>query len=131
MATEAPTGLFGSLQRLIGTLVETVEVRLSLFGNELQQEKLRLLESLAWLALAMVAAGIGMLLLTAFVVLLFDERHRLAVLGTAALLYLGLAVFAWLVAKGKGRAGGGPFAASLAELRQDRGLLRPGEPPDA
>lgn len=123
-----PPGLFASLRRVLGSAAELVEVRLELLATELQQEKLRVLEALAWLAVAMLAFGIAMVLLAVFVVLLFDERHRLAALGAVVLVYLGGAALAWRAARVRLREGGGPFEASLAELRRDRAALAGRDP---
>ncbi|HMM87045.1 phage holin family protein [Azohydromonas sp.] len=122
-----PPGLFASLRRVLGSAAELVEVRLELLATELQQEKLRVLEALAWLAVAMLAFGIAMVLLAVFVVLLFDE-HRLAALGAVVLVYLGGAALAWRAARARLREGGGPFEASLAELRRDRAALAGRDP---
>jgi uncharacterized membrane protein YqjE len=56
-------------------------VRLQLLATELQQEKLRLLESLARLVVAAMACCVGLLLFSLFVVLLVEPAHRLLALG--------------------------------------------------
>lgn len=123
-----PPGLFASLRRLLGSSAELAQVRLELLATELQQEKLRVLEALAWVGVAMLAFGVAMVLLAVFVVLLFDERHRLAALGVVVLVYLGGAALAWRAARARLREGGGPFEASLAELRRDRAALAGRDP---
>lgn len=120
--TDRPAGLFGSLRRLSGELAELAQLRLELFATELQQEKLRALEALAWLGVALLAFGVGLVLLSAFVVLLVGAPYRLAVLGVIVLLYLGLAALAWRQARARLR-DGAPFEASVAELRRDRAAL--------
>lgn len=121
-ATDRPAGLFGSLRRLSGDLAELAQLRLELFATELQQEKLRVLEALAWLGVALLAFGIGILLLSIFVVLAVDPPYRLAALGLIVLLHLGLAALAWRLARARLR-DGAPFEASVAELRRDRAAL--------
>ena len=123
MSDDAPAGLLSSLRRLLHSSAEMAEVRLDLFATELQQEKLRVLDSLAWLALAWLALGVGLVLLCLFVVLLIAEPYRLAGLGVIAGLCLAGAWAAWLASRRRGHAGGTPFEASLAELRRDRDAL--------
>lgn len=115
-------GLFASARRLSGDLVELGLLRLELFSTELQQEKLRVFEAVVWLAVGVLAAGIGLLLLSVFVVLLFDERHRVAALGVVVLLYAVGAALALRAARARLREAQ-PFEASLAELRRDRDAL--------
>lgn len=122
MDDRGPQGLFASARRLSGDLVELGLLRLELFSTELQQEKLRVFEALAWLAAGVLAAGIGLLLLSVFVVLLFDERHRVAALGGVVLLYGVGAALALRAARARLREAQ-PFEASLAELRRDRAAL--------
>ena len=123
MADKPPLGLFASLRRLLHSSAELAEVRLALLATELQQEKLRLLESLAWLAAALLAFGVGLVLLSGFVVMLVGEPYRLAALGIVVLLYFGFAWAAIRIARARVHAGGAPFEASLAELRRDRAAL--------
>jgi uncharacterized membrane protein YqjE len=120
--TDRPSGLFGSLRRLSGDFVELAQVRLELFATELQQEKLRALEGLAWLGVTLLAFGIGLVLFSVFVVLLVGAPYRLAALGLIVLLHLGLAALAWRLARARLR-DGTPFEASVAELRRDRAAL--------
>ena len=125
------TGLFGSLRRLLHSSTELLEVRLELLATELQQEKLRVLDALAWLAVAVLALAIALVLLSVFVVMLFAPEYRLAALGAVGLGHLGLAWAALRLARSRRQAGGPPFEASLAELRRDRAALmgREGEGP--
>jgi uncharacterized membrane protein YqjE len=120
-------GLFGSLRRLLHSSAELVEVRLELLATELQQEKLRVLDSLAWLAVAVLALAIALVLLSVFIVLLFAPPYRLAALGGVGLTHLVLAGWALRLARSRRHAGGMPFEASLAELRRDRSALLGGE----
>ena len=118
----ASVGLFAALRRLLVSSAELAEVRLALFATELQQEKLRALDALVWLALGVAAAGVALVLLSLFVVLLFPEPWRIAVLGVVVLAY---AAGAWLALR-RARAllaEAPPFEATLAELRRDRETL--------
>ncbi len=119
-------GMWASARRLGRSALEMAEVRLALLATEVQQEKLRVLEAAAWLALALLAAAAGLVLLNLFVLALVEERHRLAALGVLALLHVAGAWVAWRLARRR-LAAGVPFAATLAELRQDRSVLAGGD----
>jgi uncharacterized membrane protein YqjE len=119
MTDRASPGLLGSLRGLLQNGAELAEVRLELFATELRQEKLRVIESLAWLVL-----------LGVFLVLLVGEPYRLAALGVVTALYLAGAWFAWQRARARRRLDSPPFAASLAELRRDRAMLTGQPAPD-
>lgn len=119
-------GLFGSLRQLLATLLEIGQGRLDLFNAEFEREKLRIFEGLIWSIVAAMFIGLGLLLLTALLVLLAPDSVRPFVLG---LLALGcLAAGGWLLQHARQRLAstGGPLPATLAELERDRaGLLPP------
>lgn len=120
--SESPqgTGLFASLRQLLGTVVATVQVRLALLSNEIEQEKLRLFDSLLWAGLALMLLALGTLLLAAFIVVLFWDSYRLQALGGIALLLLGTGVWLLACARRRLRSQGGLFSASVKELGRDR-----------
>ncbi len=124
MIPPAPaTGLLASLRRLLGTVLEMAQVKLEIFGNELELEKRRLMDGLWWGAVALVLLALGLVLLCGFVVLLFWDAYRLAAVGALTLLFLAGAGLAWLHARRRLRSPGGLFAASLAELQRDQSAL--------
>ena len=128
-----PAGLFASLRRLSGTLLEIARVRLELLASELEQEKLRLYDSLVIGAIGLVMVALAMVLAVGFVVLLFQEGYRLPAVG---LLALGFGLGGgWMLRRARQalRAGeGGPFALTLGELRRDEaGLGDQAAPPEA
>lgn len=116
-------GLFASLRQLLGTAVETLQLRLALLSNEIEQEKLRLFDGLLWAGLALLLLGLGALLLCAFIVVLFWDSHRLLALGTLALLCLGAGTLLLSMARTRLQSPGGLFNSSVAELRRDRAGL--------
>ena len=128
MIGDSRSGLLASLRRLLISGSELAEVRLQLLATELQQEKLRLLESLAWLVVAAMACCVGLLLFSLFVVLLVEPAHRLLALGVLSLAFLVGAGLAWRMALRRQQAGGAPFEASLDELRRDRAALGAHDP---
>lgn len=119
-------GLLGSIRQLASTLTSIVSTRLELLANELQEERLRLTQMLLYAWFALFCFGMGMLLLTAFIVVLFWDDHRLAAIGALGTVFFALAaLMAWLL-RGKSRARSGLFSASLAELAKDREYLDAG-----
>lgn len=119
------TGLFDSSRRALDALVELAQVRLTLFGTELEAEKLRLFDALLQAVIGVVLLGLALVLALGFVVLLFWEGHRLAAVGVLTLLFGGVGTALLLRARRRLKANdGGPFALTLGELRQDRAGLR-------
>ncbi|MDO8377341.1 MAG: phage holin family protein [Aquabacterium sp.] len=117
-------GLFGSLQRLLATLLDIAQVRLDLLTTEFEREKLRLYDGLLWAAVALFFIGLGLLLLAALLVAVAPEPLRPLVLG---LLALGsLAFGGWLVVQARRRLASpaGALPATRAELARDRDSLR-------
>jgi uncharacterized membrane protein YqjE len=117
-------GLFSSLRQLLGTVVETVQNRLSLLSTEFEQEKLRLFDGL-WLAvLALMLLGIGLLMLSAFIVLLFWDTYRLQALAALCVLFLGTGAALFISARTRLQNTGGLFNSSVLELGRDLASLR-------
>ena len=118
-------GLFGSLRRLSGTLLEIAQARLELLSAELEREKLRIFDGLVWAAVALLFIALGLLLLAALLVLLAPEPLRLWLLAVLAL--VSLAGGAWLLRQASRRLStpAGPLAATRDELARDRTALKP------
>jgi uncharacterized membrane protein YqjE len=124
MSGPIPTGgLFASLRRLLGTVLEIAEVRLSLLSTEVELEKRRLFDALLWAAIGLLMLGTGLLLLCGFVILLFSEAYRLPALGVLALLFLGGGLLLLRQARQGLRSPDGLFGASVAELQRDQNGL--------
>lgn len=118
------SGLFASLNRLLGTVLEIAQVRLDLVGTELELEKRRLFSGLLWGAVALMVMGMGLVLLCGFIILLFWDGYRLPAVGAMALLFL--VASAALVREARRRLSkpNGMFEASLAEFERDRAGLQ-------
>lgn len=123
----AGTGLMASIGRLASTLVAIVTTRLELLANELQEERLRLMRMLVLGLSALFCAGMGVLLFSLFIVVLFWDTHRLAVLGGLCAGFFALAAAMALLLRGKAQSGSKLFSASLAELVKDREHLGAGD----
>lgn len=121
---ETSSGLMRSVKRLLSTLTSIVSTRLELLANELQQERLRLTQMLLFALCALFFFGLGVLLLTLFIVVLYWDDHRLAVLGGLSAVFLALGTLAAMLLRNKAQAGSRLFSDSLAELAKDREQLR-------
>jgi uncharacterized membrane protein YqjE len=121
------SGLFASVRRMLGTVLEIAQVRLELLGTEVEFEKRRLLDGLLWGALGLMVVGVGLVLACGFVILLFWEGYRLPALGVLTLLFLGLGV--WLLQEAKRRLHQREhlFSKSVTELRRDRSGSQTGD----
>jgi uncharacterized membrane protein YqjE len=127
--TAESSGLMGSSRRLLSTLTSLVSTRLELLANELQEERLRLTQMLLLGLSALFCAGMGVLLLTLFIVVLFWDEHRLVALGVLCVIYFALAVVLAQLLRSKAQTGSKLFSASLAELAKDREQLGAGNEP--
>lgn len=122
-ASKKGSGLFASLHQLLDTAVEILHVRLALLSNELQQEKLRLFDGLLWAGLALMLLGLGVLLLCAFIVVLFWDGYRLQALAALSVLFLAVGGLLLHAARARLQSPGGPFNTSVEELGRDRAGL--------
>jgi uncharacterized membrane protein YqjE len=121
-----PEGLFASLKTLGATLAAILQNRLELLSTDIAEERARLGSILLLSLVALFCLGVGVLLLTLLVVVLFWDTHRLAALGTLTVLFL--AAGGWIGGLAMQRLRSKPrlFEASIAELVRDREHLRPG-----
>ncbi len=122
MNADSRKSLYESFSTLLARLAEGLQLRIELFGVELQVEKQRLV---ATLVLAVSTAGVAVsawLTGHLLVVLVFWEQR---VIACAVLLVADLLLAAALALALRRRVKGSspPFAASLSELRQDRQRL--------
>ncbi len=108
-----------SVKRLLSTLTAIVATRLELLANELQEERLRLTQMLLFILFALFCFGMGILLLTVFVVVLFWDEHRLAVTGILGMFFIAIGVLLALLLRRKAQEKTRLFSASLAELAKD------------
>lgn len=118
--SQAGSGLLASIRRLLSTLTEIATTRLELLGNELYEERLRIEQMLLYFFSALFLLALGVLMLTALIVVLFWDEHRVAALAVLSLIFF---VSGTLVAKrflSLSQTKSRLFSASLAELQKDR-----------
>ncbi|MDP1633853.1 MAG: phage holin family protein [Gallionellaceae bacterium] len=116
-------GLLESLKRLAGTLLAIIQTRLELLSNELEEERLRIWQMLLFGSVALFFFGLSVVLLTAFVVVLFGADQRLLVLGFFTALYFFAGLLAWRRLCRMRQERSRLFSASLSELESDREQL--------
>lgn len=123
---ESAGGLFASLKSLSANLISIVQTRLELLSTDVAEERERLTALLVLAQVALFCLGVGVVLLTMLIVVVFWDTHRLLVLGllTGMFLIAGAAT-GWL-AMHKLRTKPRLFEASLAELAKDRQQLGSG-----
>ena len=112
-------GLFDSLKTLAGTLLAIGRTRLELLSTELEEERLRLSSMLLWTLIALFCAGIGIIMITAFFVVLLWDTNRLLALGIPASLFLLGSVISWRVVVIKASIKPRLFSSSIVELSKD------------
>jgi uncharacterized membrane protein YqjE len=117
-------GRTGPLRDLLGAAIGLLGTHVELLGVELQEEKERLRELLVLAILAGAGLTLGLLLASAFLVVLFWDSYRLPVLGGLILAYLGLSAWAFAAMRRRLAAHPNTFAASVTELEKDRERLR-------
>ena len=124
---EASSGLMGSVRQLLSTLTSIASTRLELLANELQEERLRITQMLLFALFALFCFGVGILLLTTFIIVLFWDDHRLAVLGALSAFFFALGALMAMLLRSKAQAKPRLFSTSLAELTEDRAQLSAGD----
>ena len=114
-----PGGATGPVRALSRNLLGFVRTRARLAANDLEEQALRLCEIALWMLAALVAFGVGLVLASAFIVLLYWDSNRLLAAGLLTALHLGAGVSAVLVARKRLRERPKMLSATLAELERD------------
>ncbi len=117
-------GLLGSIKKLATTLVGVLQTRLEIFSTELEEAKLQIGQLLMLGLAAVFCLGLGVVLFTIFLVVLFWDSYRLPVLGVMSGFFLVLGIFAALAMRAKSAENMKMFSSTLAELSKDREQLK-------
>lgn len=128
---EQGRGLGSSLQGLMATLVAIFHTRLALLVTELEEEKRRLLATVAWGAVGVLVGCFALAFAAVFITVLFWDSHRLLVVGLMTLSFGLISAWAMRRVKVLVRESGQMLAATLAELDADRQALMPAAPTQA
>ncbi len=119
-------GLLASLKTLTLTLVGMVQTRLELLSTDVAEERARLTAILISAMVALFCLGVGVVLLTILIVVVFWDSHRVVTLGLLTAVFLASGVGLWAVAIHKMRSKPRLFDASISELAKDRDQLSSG-----
>ena len=111
---------------MMATLLEILQTRIEIVATEFEEERIRLRELVVFGFLTLFFVSVGLTLVTLFVVTLYWDTHRLAVLGWVALLYLGLGGLAAILLYRRLKSRSRLFSTTLSELSKDRDRLGPG-----
>lgn len=116
--------LIGSVSNLLANVIGIGRTRLELLSVELREELNRAAELVVWGAVAVLAAGGGVLFAGLAIIFAFWDTHRIlaAVLVTAG--YFVLAAAAGLVIRSRLRSRPPFLQATLGELARDEDELR-------
>ena len=115
--------MLGPVRELARSLLSFVLTRTRLAATELEEQALRLIEILVWLAAALFFAGIAIVFVAVLVVLLFWDSNRLLAAGLLAALFVSLGIGTALISRRLLRERPPLLAATLAELERDRNTL--------
>ena len=110
---------------MVGTMLSIVQTRLELLANEMEEERLRLEQTMLYASIALLFFGLSIMLLTVFIVVLFWDSQRLPVLGGLATLFFVAGLLMWNTLRSMAKKRHKLFSASLAELSDDREQLAP------
>lgn len=117
------TGLLATLQRLLATFIEILHTRLEILAIELEEEGVRFRQLVIYGLVSVFFLGLGLLVATALVVLIFWEPYRVHVLAGFAAFYLIVGVSAALAARHMIKNRPRPFSVTLSELAKDHERL--------
>ncbi|HEX9045487.1 MAG TPA: phage holin family protein [Verrucomicrobiae bacterium] len=123
---EAPPkegGVLSSVTRVFRTLRDTAENRLELFLTELKEERIRLFDALALLAIAIIGALMALVTLTLTVVVVFWDSHRLLALVLVTVAYTVTALAAFLNLRSRLQRWQA-FSATLGEIKKDAACFK-------
>jgi uncharacterized membrane protein YqjE len=121
--TRRTSSLLAASQRLLATSVEILHTRIEIVTTELEEAGASARQLAVHALVALLFLAVGLLLATLFVVVLFWETQRLAVLGGFAFLYLGIGTGAVLLVRRRLRNRPRLFSTTLSELDKDRESL--------
>jgi len=108
-----------SAKQLLSTLLSVVSTRLDLLANELQEERLHLTQMFVLGLFALFCFGMGILLLTVFVAVLFWDNHRLVAFGALSFIFFATSALLAMLLRSKAQQKSRLFSASLAEFAKD------------
>jgi uncharacterized membrane protein YqjE len=126
LAAASHRGLLGSASHLLAVLVSAAETRVGIFASELQEERVRLSRLLLVGGATLFCLGLGVVLLSVFLVVLYWDSDRLAILGLLSGLFLGFGVINAIVLAVIVRGHKRPLQETVEVLAKDRQSMEQG-----
>ncbi len=117
-------GLLASVRRVADSLLALAQNRVELFAIEFQSERLRLLDRLFWLVIALSLTVIGMLLAAGTAALYLWQTEGYAGLIILSVVFLAIGGVLLLRLRAKIRKSPPPFSETIAEFKKDRSCLQ-------
>jgi len=127
---EKSTDIFNSLRQLSATAIELLLVRLTLFGNEIELEKSRIIRGLVSALIATAAFSLGILFLCLVLIVMAGTDYQFTVMCALSVLFMSVGIFFVLQSRKLMTSADGIFGASTSELKSDLQHLL-GNQPDA
>jgi uncharacterized membrane protein YqjE len=118
-------GLMDSVRRMTNSVLGLIHTRFALMAVELQEEKLRAINLIIWLSVAIALGVAGLLVAIATLAIFLWERAGYGGLIGLAFATLGLAGLALWLLRRHIMNGPQPFADSVAEIGKDFEALKP------
>ncbi len=115
--------MLGPVREIARTLLSFALTRTRLAATELEEQALRLIEILVWIAVALFFFGVALLFAAVLVVLLFWDSNRVLAAGLLTALFVSIGAGAALFARIRLRERPKLLAATLAELERDQDTL--------
>lgn len=113
-------GFFESFRAVLNDFAALLHTRLELVQTEFEEEAERLKSVALLAAAALFLTGVGVILLTLLIVVIFWDTHRLLALGGLAVFYLAAAAIVGLVIRNKLRSHPKFLSATISEFAKDR-----------
>ncbi len=88
-------GLLTSIGELASTLLVIVRTRLELLSTDLAEDREHLLHILKLTLISMFCLGVGIVMITVWILMMFWNSHGLLVLGSLAVLFLLIGIITW------------------------------------
>jgi uncharacterized membrane protein YqjE len=115
--------MLGPVREIARTLLSFALTRTRLAATELEEQALRLIEILVWIAVALFFFGVALVFAAVLVVLLFWDSNRVLAAGLLTALFVSISAGAALFARIRLRERPKLLAATLAELERDQDTL--------
>lgn len=116
-------GVASTVARLFQRLRDSAEVRIELFLLELNEERIRLVDTLLLAGIAIVLVLMTLVMLTLTVVVLFGEDHRMLVLAVMTVVYAVAAAVVILKLRSRLQRWES-FAATMEEFKKDSACFK-------